>query len=59
MDGRTMGDLITFFAGIWLIVSVFFFGGIGTVILVNNVIVGVILILVALRGILEENSEKL
>ena len=58
MDERTISDLITLFAGLWLIVSVFFFGGIGTVILASNAVVGGILILVALKGLLEENNKK-
>jgi len=58
MSERTVLDLIILLAGLWLVISVFFFGGIGTVILVNNAIVGGILILVALKGLLEENNKK-
>lgn len=58
MDERTIGDLIVLLSGLWLIVSVFFLGGIGTVILVNNAVLGGILILVALKGLLGENNKK-
>lgn len=58
MEERTILDLTTLFIGLWLIISVFFLGGIGTVILANNAIVGGVLILVALKGLLEENNKK-
>lgn len=58
MEERTILDLTTLFIGLWLIISVFFFGGIGTVILASNAIVGGVLILVALKGLLEENNKK-
>lgn len=58
MDERTIGDLITLLAGLWFVISVFFLGGIGTVILANNAIVGGVLILIALKGLLGENNKK-